>query len=921
MLDAEMMQDFYNEARENLQPVIEQLQSVLGAGDSEREELINALFREIHTIKGMAGFLDLNNFTSLAHSMETLLDCARKENTFLTQDMISTLIEAADMLDEMLDNLDESHSISINHLTDKLSLYATNKAPEVIPQEKVEVQESEKELLCSWDLSEINFLTVSSDFDHYYLLKLDLFAEESKGRDPLTVYRELKQTGEVLLSRTENVTEVYQISLNSYPIQILYATRLDENTIYMMTGLEEDQVQFLPDLSKISKETLEDISSRVGEESLEDISSRVSKEAPSSETVEIEKVEVSSPEEVKSVAHEASVELMPSAPRISVETQKPPEESPETSPAVDLTPTARPSEPNYEKAVSKETTKENLESSVRINLGLLDKLMGLASELVLIRNQQILSSSEVESGLRATFQRLDVVTTEIQETIMKTRMQPVGKTFTRFGRVVRNLAKSLGKKIQLEMEGLEVELDRTILESLVDPLTHMIRNSCDHGIEDPATRHKSGKASIGKLYLRAFHRAGQIHIEIQDDGAGLNAQKIKTKAIENKLKTFEELEGMSTKEIYQLIMLPGFSTAETITNTSGRGVGMDVVRQKIEEHNGSLEIDSDSGKGTRFTIKLPLTMAIIPSLIVEAGQERFAIPQVNLQEVIQFYDEDAQEAFEKVGNSQVCRIRDHVYPLVHLRDLLQLQGSTQSSTTGTCVLLLKLGKDNFCMTVDKVCTTEEIVIKPMYSLLKSLPFYSGATVMGDGDVALILDIPSIAKCLQLNLGEKVVTEDLDERADSKSIDASSYLFFESSSTECFGLPLDSIQRIEKISHNKIQTVGNRQLTSIQDQNYHVLQLCEIYDVSPCNQQEELFLILPKNSSSPLGILASKILDIEELQFLEEWSQTSDRGIRGTFSFKERVISLLDPEYLLESSQKIIKPHNVVAESEQEENHV
>lgn len=357
--------------------------------------------------------------------------------------------------------------------------------------------------------------------------------------------------------------------------------------------------------------------------------------------------------------------------------------------------------------------------------------------------------------------------------------------------------------------------------------------------------------------MRAFQRAGQIHIEIQDDGAGLNAQKIKTKAIENKLKTSEELKGMSTKEIYQLIMLPGFSTAEAITNTSGRGVGMDVVRQRIEEHNGSLEIDSDPGKGTRFTIKLPLTMAIIPSLIVEAGQERFAIPQVNLQEVIQFYDEDALEAFEKVGNSQVCRIRHHVYPLVHLRDLLQLQSSDNSASTGTCVLLLKLGKDNFCMTVDKVCTTEEIVIKPMYSLLKSLPFYSGATVMGDGDVALILDIPSIAKCLQLNLGEKVVTEESDENADTRSIDTSSYLFFENSSTECFGLPLDSIQRIEKISSSKIQTVGNRQLTSIQDQNFHVLQLCEIYDVSPCNQREELILILPKYSSSPLGILASK----------------------------------------------------------------
>ncbi len=391
-----------------------------------------------------------------------------------------------------------------------------------------------------------------------------------------------------------------------------------------------------------------------------------------------------------------------------------------------------------------------VDSNVRVGVGLLDKLMDLVGELVLTRNQILQFNSEGEDpALNATSQRLNLITTELQEGVMKTRMQPIGVVWNKLPRVVRDIAIDLGKEILLEMDGAGTELDRTILEAIKDPLMHLVRNSCDHGIESPNVRRRAGKPPHGTLTLRAYHEGGQVNIEVGDDGAGIDVTRVKQKAIEKGLLRPERADKLTEREALGLIFEPGFSTAQAVTNISGRGVGMDVVKSHIEKIGGVVDVFSRPGEGSTvkiriLKIRIPLTLTIIPGLVISSGGERFVIPQVSLLELIRIEGDSSGKHIEYVHGTPVYRRRSSLLPIAYLNEVLGLQSGDRADAVS--LVVLQAEDQQFGLVVDGISDTQEIVVKPLGKQLKGLTLYAGATIMGDGRVALILDVLGIGQC-------------------------------------------------------------------------------------------------------------------------------------------------------------------------------
>ncbi len=390
------------------------------------------------------------------------------------------------------------------------------------------------------------------------------------------------------------------------------------------------------------------------------------------------------------------------------------------------------------------------DTSIRVDVRLLDMLMDQVGELVLARNRIMqFSTIQEDRGLLTAYQRLDLITSELQEGVMRTRMQPIGTIWNKFPRVVRDLARECGKKVDLIMDGEETELDRTLIEAIRDPLTHLVRNAVDHGFEKPEARLLSGKSETGQLFLRAFHEGGQVIIEIADDGGGIDPQRIVRRAMERNLITAAQATQISQGEIIDLLFRPGFSTAEIVTNVSGRGVGMDVVKNNIEKINGTIDIQSQVGKGSTIQIKIPLTLAIIPALIIRCAGDRYAIPQASLLELVRLEGDAAGAKIETIQGAPVYRLRGKLLPLVYLHEALPHEDGTskQPARKGNHVVnivVLQADGRQFGLVVEHVLDTEEIVVKPLGKQVKDIAEFSGATIMGDGNVALILDVLGLA---------------------------------------------------------------------------------------------------------------------------------------------------------------------------------
>ena len=450
------------------------------------------------------------------------------------------------------------------------------------------------------------------------------------------------------------------------------------------------------------------------------------------------------------------------------------------------------------------------EKTLRIDVDVLNRMMNLVGELVLTRNQILQSNTEATNFSELT-RRLDSVTADLRETVMQARMQPVGHLFAKFPRMVRDLARTCGREVRIEFSGQETGLDKSLLETIKDPLTHAVRNAVDHGIESPAARVVAGKSPEGCVRLRAFHQSGSVVIEVTDDGAGIGIERVLAKAVERNLVTAEQAASMSEREALQLIFLPGFSTAAAVTHVSGRGVGMDVVRANLEKVGGTVEVESKVGLGTTLRLRVPLTLAIVPALVVRSGGESFALPQSALMELVYVPRRDAEQAAERMGTAELYRLRERLLPMIWLDRLLGLKTDGVEDAHGFYMAVLEAEGCRYGLVVDDLLSPEEIVVKPLSPVLREIGLFSGATVLGNGTLALILDVAATAA----RAGVKPM-EDMDgiELVQTKAQDEDtdvSFLVFEDRARERTALPLDAVQRIETVPLAQVEYAGGRAL--------------------------------------------------------------------------------------------------------------
>jgi len=551
-----------------------------------------------------------------------------------------------------------------------------------------------------------------------------------------------------------------------------------------------------------------------------------------------------------------------------------------------------------------------LDSSIRVDVSLLDKLMNMVGELVLTRNQirQGLTKREDPSLLRAS-QRLSLITTELQEGIMKTRMQQIGNIWGKFPRVVRDLALSCGKEVRLEMEGKETELDKTLLEAIKDPLMHLVRNSVDHGIEVPHIREKGGKPREGLLLLRAYHEDGQVVIEVTDDGEGIDVQGVVNTAIRKGLVTAEKVSSMAERELLELIFLPGFSTAETVTTVSGRGVGMNVVKNNIEKIGGTIDITMEPGGGSTFKLKVPLTLAIIPALIVTSNGERYAIPQGDLLEVIRVDGEAGSPNIEWIHSAPIYRSRGQLLPLFYLNKIMGGEQSVPGMGHPVDIpkveniVVLQADARRFGLVVEKVKDTEEIVVKPLSDHFKDIPIYAGATIMGDGKVALIFDVAGLAQQAKLQ----------DRKFDSINFEGVSetshggptfqpLLLVQVGTKRRMGIPVSQIARLEKMIGMIKETAGGQEVVQYRGT---ILPVLHLHDLLPSSgyaseQQSETFnLVVVKHGGRQVGIIVDRIMDIVDVT-VGQMTRSDQLGLSGSVVIQGRVTDVLDVEAVLEN---------------------
>ena len=590
-----------------------------------------------------------------------------------------------------------------------------------------------------------------------------------------------------------------------------------------------------------------------------------------------------------------------------------------------------------------------VEDTLRVNVGLLENLMNLASEMVLSRNQlqNAIQSGDMQA-IKSSGQRVSLTTSELQETIMLTRMQPIGNILNKFPRVVRDLASANDKEITLEIYGKDVEIDKSLLEGLSDPLTHMVRNAVDHGIETQEQRLAQGKPATGKVTIRAYHTAGQVVIEIIDDGKGIDAQKVALSALKKGLITEDKLNLMSESEKKALIFMAGLSTADKITDISGRGVGMDVVKTNLDRLGGKVDIDSLVGKGTTFRITLPLTLAIIPSLLVSVNQEKFAIPQMNISELIHISAVQAKTRLEVVGDAEVLVLREKLVPILRLSDILgtasiyedpddgdlqpdrrlrisdrrsrhselfstreltedekaqqqinderrNIEDRRYHSTSGTNIVVINTSVIEYGLVVDELYDTVEIVVRPLGQHLKKCNQYTGASVLGDGHVALILDASGIAANVRLTsmTGSTRARQLQEQGTNDLQSDLLSLLLFQNAPNEFCAVPLEMVERIEHINRQQIESAGSRRTMQYRGQSLPLLSLKDIAQVGEIADTAEMVVIVMHWAGRSIGLLAARPLDVIETAVTIDTSTHRQAGISGSCIIGKDTTLLVD----------------------------
>lgn len=548
-----------------------------------------------------------------------------------------------------------------------------------------------------------------------------------------------------------------------------------------------------------------------------------------------------------------------------------------------------------------DTQSSTVESTIRVDIDLLDRMMNLMGELVLVRNQVIQHSTELQDdGLTNTCQRLHLITSDLQSGIMQTRMQPINNIWRNYPRLVRDLAISCGKEVNLEFEGADTELDRSILEAIKDPLTHLIRNCIDHGIETPEVRNQLNKPPTGQLRLRASQENGKINIEISDDGRGIDTNKLKQKAQQLGAIAAQQAETMSEHEAIKLMFLPGFSTKEEVTRLSGRGVGMDVVRQNLEAVNGTIEVKSQLDRGTTFQLKIPLTLAIISALLVSSGKEQFAIAQNNLQEIVRIEGkEEIERRIETFYNVPIYRLRGKILPLIYLNQVLQLK-DTEADPEILNIVVIDADEYDYGLVVDHVDDTQEIVVKPLGKQLKALTMYAGATILGDGSISLILDAVGLARKAELQ-GIEVVEANNHMPLQKTDIEKQFILIAEGPQNTRMGIVLDRAIRLEEIPIKAIEKLGEQYVVQYRDRilsliDLHLIFAGEKRELTKLKNNEESLavIVVTLDENQSIGLVIEKFLDVVEETLIVK-AAASRPGVKCYATVQGQVTEILDLE--------------------------
>lgn len=891
--DPEMLQMFLEEANEHLSSLEPDLLFLESNKENPEQELINRIFRAVHSLKGSAGFFGFENITSLSHVMESLLSLVRDGKMKPSSSMITTLLEGTDFLNQMIGDIDNSENVDAHDVIERLNKLLSGDNEIEMVEIPMENKEDLPEKLSKQFQIPVSDLKKALAHGHF-LYSVHAYTNrdmKQKGKTPLDYLKSIEKLGNLIGSYAD-LSTIHgldtSITDNDMSFVYLFSSVLEPDLISI--GLEVDESQITP------LEIPEFIESeyKVLHQKQDDVMKTPAPSAPK------EPIKTPDPNPVEEVrAAEVIEEPIINDKEADVPLESKKEESinkdQETEQKVPAT------------SVKREATQQK--ETLRVSVSLLNDLMAFAGELVLARNQLLRMASDAAKnvpGLPGVLQDIDMTTSVLQEKIMNTRMQPISLVFNKFPRMVRELGTKLNKKITLETTGNEVDLDKSIIENLSDPLTHLVRNCADHAIELPHERVAKGKPENGTVWLKAYHEGGKVNIDVVDDGAGIDSKRLLKKAIEKKVINEQEAKKLTEKQILELIFAPGFSTAEKVSDVSGRGVGMDVVKTNIEKLGGSVSIESKVNHGTLVNLKLPLTLAIIPSLIIKIEKMHFALPQVALKELVRVKKGDSHRKIEKVNESPVLRLRNKLLPIVYLNEVLGISARNDDLEI-TRVLVLKHDIHEFGLVVDEIVGNEEIVVKSIPHFFKNSNCYSGTTIMGDGSVSLILDISGIANKAKLNFNTIKDQESAIKAEDAEIEDHISeqqnILLFENAEDEYFALNLDLIKRIEKLENSQFEVVGEKEYIEHEGKSLRVVRLEHYLPVrSRESQNEHRYVIIPKLLETPIGIIAHKIIDSLSANIQIDTENITSKGLIGSALLDNRLVLFPDIYQIVEMAE-------------------
>ena len=869
--DQEMMDLFVQESGEHIQALEANL--ILLEGNPTDSDLLNSVFRSVHSIKGAAGFFGFEPIVKLAHVMESVMSLLRDGEIHANGDMMTLLISTSDKLRFMLAEPEAAGKILCDDETTGLQAILDNRSGTKSAPAPASPSEPAPEAACGYPHPALDGFSFSAETlveglkhgRNFYSIRLDL-EEHAKihGQEAEEFFRELRSIGEILDTVLEVPSEASLAKVADFsPVaRVFFQSALEPFILGGALGIDGSQITEVP--SAVLKDWAK--SNPQG---------ACRPAATSSEIVAVQKSPVPRPASAPAVAEKPGV--------------------------TNIDPKPVPSQ------------RRKAEETIRINVGLLDILMNLAGEMVLGRNKLLrLAGVGTSHGdrdeLHSIVQEISSVTSSLQDTVMRARLQPMGGLFGKFNRIVRDLGQKLNKDIQLEVFGDDVELDRTLIEGLSDPLTHLVRNSIDHGIEKAGDRLAAGKPAHGTVRLSAAHLAGRVQIEVSDDGAGIDPERLKAKAVEKGMLSADQASRLADNEALNLIFAAGFSTAAAVSDISGRGVGMDVVKTNIEKLGGHVDLDSRVGQGTRITIRLPLTLAIVPALIVGCRGSGYALPQINVEEIVR---PGAECPIKTIGGARVLELRGELIPVVSLAEIL----GAPSGGRDEFVVLLQLEHSIFGLVVDEIRSNEEIVVKPLGRHLRTATCYSGATLLGQGEIALILDPPSIAQgripSTQKALGS---TKALEVSSVSTS---SRVLVFQAGGSEPLAVRLGQVQRVESVSAADIEKIGNIDcLRKNHDSTIRLVRFSDVIPVgAPDSEPREFFIIVPRPPFGHIGFIATKILDSVELPDSQiEQGTLASPGVFGSAVLFDRLTLVLDLPAILDGlSSAGQSPQSLVAE--------